>query len=240
MRGGRKFVAFIPARGGSKGIIGKNLFPLNGKPLIQYTIESAMASSRLDYIFLSSDDPNIIEFCKPFGIDCDYVRPSELADDTAPMIDAVEHGLAWLESVRRLAFENLVLLQPTCPLRTADEIDRALLQFESCNADSLTSVSRMFEHPYECISGGQKDWSFLAHSAREVTRRQDFKDQFYFMNGAIYVRKISSLLSSRRFVEEGRTKLFEISQWSGIDIDTPFDMVMAEAALTHRRSLSAG
>lgn len=222
-------LAFIPARGGSKGIPRKNLVLLNGKPLIQYTIEAALASHYVDAVLLSTDDQEIVEIAKRLGVDCGYRRPVELAADNTAMIDTVEHGLLWFEQTLSRMPDEVLLLQPTSPLRTVSDIDGAVEVFRSEGADSLVSVQPMAEHPCECVVGGQGGWNFLFPPPEGAVRRQDYKDNYYFINGAIYLARTTTLLKKRQFVDEGKSILYVMPRERGIDIDTPLDLTVAEA-----------
>jgi CMP-N,N'-diacetyllegionaminic acid synthase len=227
-------LAFIPARGGSKGIPRKNLVPLAGKPLIQWTIDAVRESRTVDDIFLSSDDNEIIAFCRSLGVDVPYVRPPELAQDDTSMIDTVRHALVWLAKRRPGGLpENLLLLQPTSPLRSAEDIDGAVRQFKETGAISLISVNEMCEHPYECLNQTQGGWSFLAKPVGKAQRRQDYSDRYYFINGAMYLANIRFILDEGVFLKEDETDIYIMPPERGLDIDQPWQLTLAEALLKH-------
>jgi N-acylneuraminate cytidylyltransferase/CMP-N,N'-diacetyllegionaminic acid synthase len=223
-----KVLAIIPARGGSKGIPRKNLVPLNGKPLIQYTLEAAQKSRYVTDILISSDDAEIIDFCKNCGIDVPYRRPAELAGDASTMMDAVLHALGWLEAKGSSLPEAILLLQPTSPLRTSRHIDEAIAKFSKGFSESLVSVHEMIEHPYECVRKETNAWSYLAKPEITATRRQDYKELFYYINGAIYLAKTEMLLREKTFLIEGETELYIMEPLYGIDIDEEYDLRRAE------------
>jgi CMP-N,N'-diacetyllegionaminic acid synthase len=227
------FLGFIPARGGSKGVPRKNLHPLNGKPLLQYTIEAALNSARLDHVFLSTENNEILSFGKTFaGLDCSYQRPDSLATDTATTLDALLDGIAWLEKERGLFFDHVVLLQPTSPLRLSEDIDAAIDQYANSRSESLIGVNKMIEHPSEClVEQSSSQWSYLIESPAHATRRQDYLDNFYFINGAIYIRKIDALRKERTLIVKGKSELFHMPTDRGIDIDHATDLAIAEAIL---------
>jgi len=226
-------LAFVPARGGSKGIPRKNLAPLAGKPLIQYTLEAALASRTIDDVFLSTDDEEIAAFCAPFGVDIRYRRPPELATDEAPLMAAIEHGLHWYASERGRMPDDVLVLQPTSPLRTAQDIDSAVLRFRSQGAKSLLGVHAMVEHPYECVIAEADRWNYLVQPPQGITRRQDYVGKYYFINGALYLARTSVLLERRSFVIPGTTLLHEMPREHGIDVDTAIDVACAEALLRY-------
>jgi CMP-N,N'-diacetyllegionaminic acid synthase len=208
-----KIMAFIPARGGSKGIPRKNLIPLAGKPLIQYTIEAARESRHQLDLFVSSDDIEIINFCRSLGVGVDYQRPPELAQDETPTVDAIVHALKWLREKKR-------------PWPQA--IDQAITLFLASGSDSLISVHRMAEHPYLCLEAEGEGWRFLARPFRRMSRRQEYEDKFYTINGAIYIVKTEFFMKERTLVKEGETLLYKMDPAHGVDIDTPQDLQRAE------------
>jgi CMP-N,N'-diacetyllegionaminic acid synthase len=223
-----KIMAFIPARGGSKGIPRKNLVPLAGKPLIQYTIEAARSSQRHPDLFISSDDLEIIRFCRSLGVVVEYQRPPELAGDEAVIADAVIHALEWLREKKQPWPQAILLLQPTSPLRSVRDIDQAIDLFNAASADSLISVHRMLEHPYKCLELEEDGWRLLARPARRMTRRQEYDDKYYVINGAIYLTRTEFLLKERTFVPEGKSLLYVMDPARGVDIDTFQDLQRAE------------
>ena len=233
-------LAFIPARGGSKGIPSKNLVLLNGKPLIQYTIEAALASQSVDAILLSTDDENIAETAQRLGVACAYRRPAELAADTTAMIDTVEHGLLWFERTMGVMPDQILLLQPTSPLRIASDINAAVKLFRSEGADTLVSVHRMVEHPCECVVTTQAGWEYLSPPSEGTVRRQDYKNNYFFINGAIYLARTATLLRDRKFVCEGKSVLYVMPRERGVDIDTRLDLTIAEALSQQSRQANSG
>jgi N-acylneuraminate cytidylyltransferase/CMP-N,N'-diacetyllegionaminic acid synthase len=221
-------MAFIPARGGSKGIPRKNLVPLAGKPLLQYTIEAAHKSKHITDIFLSSEDEEIIELARSLGLEVPYRRPAELATDESPLIDAILHACDWLRANRHPTPDALLLLQPTSPLRRADDIDKAIQLFQVTGATSLISVHKMIEHPYDCLVVKRKRWRYLARGNSAITRRQEYPENFYYLNGAMYMARTDFLVARRAFVIEGETILYPMNPALGVDVDTIFDLQRAE------------
>lgn len=222
-----RITALVPARGGSKGIPKKNLVRLNGKPLIQYTIEAARASMYVDDIFISSDDPEIIGFCESLGVQVPYRRPEALATDTTSMVEMVLHALDWMRNSGQGLPDCLLLLQPTSPLRTARHIDEAVELFRSAGKESLMSVHEMTEHPFECVRMKENGWEFLAGQGAH-TRRQDYMENFYFINGAIYLATPEFVERERAFFREGESALYFMEASAGVDIDDLSDLRLAE------------
>lgn len=224
-------MAFIPARGGSKGIPRKNLALLAGKPLIQYTVEAAQHSKYINEIFVSSDDDQIIDFCKSMGVDVPYKRPSNLASDEAPMINAIFDALEWKDRKKLTVPEHIILLQPTSPLRSTRHIDEAVQKYMKVHADSLISVHEMKEHPYECIRISGNDWALLSKSTKQVFRRQDYIDKFYYINGAIYIASTSFIKMNKSLFVENLSAIYAMEPACGIDIDEPEDLFLAECIM---------
>ncbi len=225
-------LGLIPARGGSKGIPGKNLYPVMGKPLLQYTLEAAKRSRRLTRLMLSSEDAAIRRFAAGHGVACDYRRPATLATDEATTLEVVLHALQWLEMRGRLP-DVLVLLQPTSPLRTADHIDAAIGQFLATPAESLVSVHPMREHPWKSLERTSGGWRFLAPPEGITGRRQDYPQRYYTINGALYITTPAFLRERKKFVTEGETELFVMEPAAGIDVDELPDIFFTEAHLKH-------
>jgi CMP-N,N'-diacetyllegionaminic acid synthase len=228
-----RILAFIPARGGSKGIPKKNLVPLDGKPLIYYTIEAAKASQYVTDIFISSDDPNVIRYSESLKIEVPYKRPVELAKDDTSTIDTVLHGLEWLKLNKPPLPEAVLLLQPTSPLRTSEDIDGAIKKFLSSKAKSLVSVHKPQEHPYRHLESKGEKWSYINRPVDKVMVRQDYPDNFYIINGAIYLVATEFIFSRKTFVIESETMLHCMPQTNGLDIDEPIDLKWAEFQLKH-------
>jgi CMP-N-acetylneuraminic acid synthetase len=228
-----EFLGIVAARGGSKGIIGKNLVDLGGKPLIGHTITAAKESSSIEEVFLSTDDDKILEYVKSLGIETDYRRPDQLATDEAGALGVVLDVLTYLKD-KGITPKNFVYLQPTSPLRNSSHIDEAITQFKSSGANTLVSVNEMSEHPYECVNGKEGQWSMLAKPQdQELARRQDYNDNFYFINGAIYIANTEYFLSQNKFFEEGKSELYVMKQIYSVDIDRPIDLVKAQAYLDY-------
>lgn len=182
-----KILAVIPARGGSKGIRRKNLVPVGGKPLIQWTIDTALECSYLDCVCVSSDDPEIISASRQAGADVPFTRPAVLATDTADTAGVVRHALDWYSSSRGTEYDYVALLQPTSPFRAVSDIAGTVLLALEQNADVAMSVTESHENPYlmrKMDSGGML-MPFMETDVKHP-RRQDLPSA-YFINGAVYV-----------------------------------------------------
>ena len=192
------FIGLITARGGSKSIPYKNILPVGGKPLIEWTIDAAMQSGCLERVILSTDDEEIARAAVEKGVEVPFLRPAELAQDDSPHIDAVLHALLWLAKAENFTPEFVVLLQPTSPLRSAEDISAAVKIALEQNADSVVSVSAVEKHPYLTFkisdTGALED--FLPRPEGYL-RRQSLPPA-YSLNGAIYVVRRSVLLSQSK------------------------------------------
>lgn len=227
----KRILGLIPARGGSKGIPKKNLFPIMAKPLVQYTFEAAKESGALSQIMISSEDEEILHFAQLHGIDTRYRRPQALGNDYAKTADVVVDVLNWLEKMGEYP-DVLVLLQPTSPLRSAEDINRAVKRFIELDMDSMVSVHKMAEHPYKSMHlNTAGEWSYLSKPAEKTHRRQDYDDNYFTINGAFYLVKPDWFKENKTFVVENETELFEMSPVAGIDVDELVDVFRVEAYL---------
>jgi CMP-N-acetylneuraminic acid synthetase len=223
-------LAIIPARGGSKGVKRKNLRRLGGKSLLEHTICAAMGSKLVSEIFLSSDDEEIINEARYLGLNVNYIRPYHLAGDEASMVDVINDALIWINKNQLKAFrENIVVLQPSSPLRSSNDIDSAISCLDAMkNINYVVGVNKMKEHPYECIFQDDSGWDFLAKPCTPAVRRQDYSEKYFFINGSIYVFNVDSFLKEKNFIKLGETKFYEMPIERSIDIDTEADLAIAK------------
>jgi CMP-N,N'-diacetyllegionaminic acid synthase len=224
-------LAIIPARGGSKGIPRKNLVLLGGKPLIQHTIEAAQQSQSVSRIVLTTDDAEIAALGASLGLDTRYQRPSELAQDDTPMAATLTHCLKWARQYYGDC-DEFMLLQPTSPLRTAMDIDAAVRLYRESNQQSLLSVNAMSEHPFECVELQSEGWNYLAKDASGASRRQDYRNAYYYINGAIYITRVESFQRSGKMIDEDSVCFYPMNRERSVDIDEPFDLMLAQALLS--------
>ena len=224
-------LAIIPARGGSKGIHKKNLVKLHGHTLLYYTIQEAKKSKYISDIILSTDDVDIAEEGSKCGLNVNYKRPFELAQDNTSMVDTLIHCLEWV-TLSGLPHKNFMLLQPTSPLRVFGDIDGAIEKYQSSGKVSLVSVSRMKEHPFECIKlSGKGEWSYLVPNSQAHSRRQDYENNFFFINGAIYISSIEHVLTQRTVINPKSLTFHQMPTERSIDVDTSFDLLVVSALI---------
>lgn len=218
----KKVLAIIPARGGSKGVPRKNIRLFAGKPLIAWTIEEAKKSQYIDRLILSSEDEEIIQVAKAWGCDVPFVRPKELAQDDTPGIEPVLHALNNLRN-----YDYVILLQPTSPLRTAEDIDRCLEKMIQFNAPACVSVTEPESSPYWMftLSNNERLKSFVSQDTL-ITRRQDLPT-VYSLNGAVYVADVNWLIKTKSFITD-ETVAYIMPRYRSHDIDTEEDFLWCE------------
>jgi N-acylneuraminate cytidylyltransferase/CMP-N,N'-diacetyllegionaminic acid synthase len=217
-------IAIITARGGSKGLPRKNVLPFCGKPLIAHTIEAAKNSSSIDRIIVSTDDDEIAAVSRAYGAEVPFMRPAILASDTATSRDVLLHALGVLET-QKCTVEDFCLLQPTSPLRTAEDIDHAVEIFAKRSADSVISITA-FDHPVQWALTLGQNGSLCSRENGTPVRRQDLM-AYYRPNGAIYVLRKSFFMSTSGYYGT-KSYGYVMPPERSVDIDTPLDFVIAE------------
>jgi CMP-N,N'-diacetyllegionaminic acid synthase len=223
---GRSVLGLVTARGGSRALAGKNLRHLGDKPLVVWVIEAALASVRIDRLILSSDDPNIISAAKDAGCEAPFVRPSNLATDQARSIDVAHHAISELAE----AYEFIALLQPTSPLVAPQDIDGCIDRCQSTGAPSCVTVSIVEKHPaWMYRLSPDMELVALSGSDSRPSQRQAM-EPVYALNGAVFVAQRDWLMESDDFIGPD-TVGYEMPKERSIDIDTPLDLVVAEAIL---------
>lgn len=226
--------AIIPARGGSVGLPRKNIAPVLGRPLLHYTCEAALASRTLTEVILSTDDEEIAAAGREAGVTVPFLRPESLARSDSSSFDVVLHALEWFRATRGHDPEAVVLLQPTSPLRTADDIDESVALFREHRPDTVLSVT---EIPHHCnpVSAWRMDDGalvpFMENEGARVLRSQD-KPPAYAPNGAIYITDTRYLLARRTLFGETIVPHLMPAERS-VDIEQAFDIILAEAALRY-------
>jgi CMP-N-acetylneuraminic acid synthetase len=229
--GSANVLGIIPARGGSKGIPRKNLAPLANRPLLYYTIRAAQLSQRLTRTIVSTDDTEIRAVALSFGADVPFIRPADLATDSAPSVAVVRHALEFIEATEDRVYDFACLLQPTCPLRAADDIDSAVKMIENSDADAVVSLARLEEpHPFKMMLVQDQLISPLFPDRwRETLRRQELPP-VYYLNGAIYCVRRAALLEQNSLW--GKNTLAHIMPADrSINIDSPLDIRLAECMI---------
>lgn len=221
-----KYIAVIPARGGSKGLSGKNTRPLLGKPMIAWTIEQALESKCFDCVHVSTDDSNIADIARSHGADVPYLRSIELAQDSTPTEPVIAYALDWYEKAGQ-TFDAVVLLQPTSPLRKPGTLTDAIAAFEENDVESLLGVCEnhhfFWRNPIK---------SEALYDYRNRPRRQDIRheDRWYRENGSIYITRIDSFKRHlNRLCEPIHMHLMREEE--GWEIDSLADFLVVEALM---------
>jgi CMP-N,N'-diacetyllegionaminic acid synthase len=221
-----RILALVPARGGSKRVPGKNIRLLGGKPLIVWTIDAAKDTGEICDILVSTDDPDIASICEAANAMVPWLRPTELATDTAGSVETVLHALDWYEA-QKGPVDGLLLLQPTSPFRTADSIKRAIAIFkEGLCQQPVVSVSPASCHPAWCFRLLKEGMSpFLGWE--EVNRRSQELEPAYMLNGAIYIISPMTLRKTRSLLTTESMPFVMGDPMEGVDIDTEMDWMIA-------------
>jgi len=226
-------IGLITARGGSKSIPQKNIKMLAGKPLIAWTIAAALQSKELSRVIVTTDDEKIAKVSREWGAEVPFIRPIELARDDSSSISAVLHAIQWMEENEGFCPDYIMLLQPTSPFRTAEDIHQSKELARKHCAVAVVSVCEAERHPYICkrILDNGTLADFMTPEMGYL-RRQDLPPA-YAVNGAIYLNRRSSLLLDRTFLPPG-TIAYVMPQARSIDVDTLWDWYMAELIMEEK------
>ena len=226
---GHGVLGVILARGGSKGVPRKNVRDLAGKPLVAWTIEAGRESKYLDRLILSSDDEEIMGVAEEYGCKVPFQRPSELAQDDSSSMEALLHALDQVPD-----YDYVVLLQPTSPLRVADDIDATIVR---CHEDDTPVAVTVAE------TGKPPEWMYtitsdnrlrpVLDSEENVARRQD-AEATYVLNGAVYVAESEWLKKEQTFLTT-ETAVHVMPEWRSVDVDKEFDLVLCETLVEERK-----
>ena len=224
-----KIIAVIPARGGSKGLPGKNIIPLGGKPLIAWSIEVAKKSKKIERVFVTTDDEKIAAVAREYGAEVPFIRPVELAQDDTPPDPVLRHALQFLEEKEGLKPEIIVWLEPPCPFRTPAEVDDAIeMLLNDSRADSLRSVIEPFQNPF-------KSWKLKNGYLKPLLEQKEaFFDgprqkmpKTYWQNGAIFLVRYNTIMGKGNFFGD-KILPFVMSSDRFVDIDKKEDLEYAE------------
>ncbi len=227
-----KTIAVIPARSGSKGLPGKNLKLLLGKPLICWTIEAALDSKMIDLVMVSTDSKEIANISKEYGADVPFLRPKHLATDSATSFSVVEHALNFYANDLNMKFDCVALLEPTSPIRKINDIDNMIEKLYSNikDSDAIVSLGEVSEHPahFKII---ESDGTVVPYNTGDTNnlRRQDQK-KVYFPFGVAYISKVEVLLNEKTFYPK-RTLGYIISRNQNYEVDDIYDFICIESLL---------
>jgi CMP-N,N'-diacetyllegionaminic acid synthase len=223
-----KNLAIIPARSGSKGLKDKNIKELSGKPLLAYSIEAARESGLFDEIMVSTDSPQYAEIARSFGAKVPFLRSKATSSDKASSWDAVIEVLSkYLEKGEK--FNSICLLQPTSPLRTAQDITEAYKLLESKQAEAITSVCEVDHSPLWTMTLPE-DLSLEEFKKHDSDTPRQLLKKYYRLNGAIYIRKIKYNNNKIQLLDTNEYA-FIMPREHSTDIDTELDFIIAEAII---------
>ena len=224
-------LGLIPARGGSKGIPHKNIVTLAGKPLLAYTCEAALGSQELDRVILNTDDKEIAEIGRDYGVEVPFYRPAELAEDDTPILPVIQHTLSWFQENEGEYFDIVVLLQPTSPLRKSIHIDAAVDLLLGSKANTVVSVQAV---PHNFIPSSlmhiDKDGYLKPFMEGELVLRRQEKPLVFARNGPAILAVQRRTIDSNRLYGDHVLPLTMTSTES-IDIDDEIDLLMVEALI---------
>lgn len=223
-----RHIAIIPARSGSKGVKNKNIKELNGKPLMAYTIEAALKSDIFDCVHVSTDSEQYAEVAKKYGAEEPFLRKKKLAGDASSTWDALRWTVEEYGK-RGIQFDTVTLLQPTSPMRNAENIKEAFDIFEQKSADAVISVCEL-EHSIQiCNKLGENDSMYRFIDSNKIGARQQL-ETYYRLNGAIYIQK-TELLMSRQNLYGEKSYAYVMDQMHSVDIDNELDFLFAETLM---------
>jgi len=231
-----KMLGLIPARGGSKGVPRKNIRLLEGRPLIEYTVCAAQKSKFIDRLICSTDDAEISEIVKGLGCEVPFMRPAELANDSAKAIDVIQHAILFMENMDHCVYDPIIYLEPPAPFRRTEDIDQCIELYLREKVDSAVAVyEASHAHPaYMKKIENNRLRPFCAEEPEGV-RRQDFDPKAYIRNGAVYVFQRKNILSGVLYGEQVAPYIMPLER--SLCIDNILDWYMAEAMLSHEKAI---
>ena len=230
----KTILAIIPARGGSKGLKDKNIKNLCGKPLIAWSIETAKKSKYLDEIMVNSDSKKILEIGKEFGAMTPFIRPDNLATDSATSVDMVLHTIEYYKEILKKEFDYFILLEPTSPLRENDDIDNMIKKLidDEINYDSLSSIGEINEHPSIVKKIINNNLVPFCKDLELTTRRQD-NQTAYFPYGVGYLVKTKTFKTEKVFYTK-RNLFYKIKRYQCYEIDDIYDFLAIENIIKYK------
>lgn len=222
-----QYLAIIPARGGSKGVPGKNIREISGKPLIAWSIEHARSVPSIRHVVVSTDDIEIAEVARHYGAEVPFMRPAHLAEDSTPTEPVLEHALDWYVSNGKSP-DAIILLQPTSPCRRPNALALAIEQFETDGADSLLSVCE--NHHFFWTNPSEPK---ALYDYQNRPRRQDIRseDRWYRESGSIYITDATTFRTTKNRLG-GKISLFEMSEEESWEIDSLTDFSIVSTFLS--------
>ncbi len=226
-----KFISVIPARKNSKGIKNKNIFKINNKPMIEYSFIQAKKSN-LKLNFVVTDSEKIKKLSKKYSINSEYVRPKKLSGSKVSLSDTLFDFYKWTLK-KKIAFEYLVVLQPTSPLRLKKDINSAIKIIKKEKSLSLFSISHSIEHPYETIKINKNKFKHVLEKSKKFFRRQDFDLISYFINGAIYIIH-KNLIKKKKIYDNKNHSLYLMPKTRSLEINDLHEAKIIESIIKNK------
>lgn len=232
----KKILGVIVARGGSKGIPRKNIKELNGKPLIVYTIAAAKASQYLTSVILSTNDEETAQVSRDAGMDVPFLRPEELAQDTSSALSVIQHAVQWMKDNRGEEYDYVMILQPTSPLRLPEDIDACIQKIVDTEADSVMSMVELVDFSVKKLKKIENDVIVpLLEEEGKSSAQRDTLEKLYKRNAAIYLTKTECIQNNDLFGKISRPYVMPAER--SVDINHPFDFLMAETILKKNKEI---
>lgn len=230
-------VAVVFARGGSKGVKGKNLRLLDGKPLLEYSIEAALGNRWIDRVFVSTDDERIAEVARAAGAEVPFMRPSALAQDDTPEWLAWQHAVQTLRAIGALSpAQAFISLPPTAPLRAAEDVDRCLVALAEKDTDIVVTVRPAERNPYfNMVTLDGSGYAHLVVQPREPVPRRQSAPIVYDLTTVAYAAWPEFVLRAQSMFD-GRVRVVVVPSERALDIDTELDLRIAEYLLVSGQS----
>ncbi|MBN1293328.1 MAG: acylneuraminate cytidylyltransferase family protein [Candidatus Latescibacteria bacterium] len=224
-------LGLVPARGGSKGVPGKNIRLVNGKPLIVHAIECGKSCPSINRIIISTDNEEFAAIAKKAGAEVPFMRPSHLALDTTPMLSVLEHALSTMEKICDCCVEAIVLLDPTAPLRKREDVEGAIALFKQGGADTIVSGNEAHRNPFFNMVSVDSDGfvHLVIDPGSPIGRRQD-APKVYDLNTVVWIFSRKSIMEEKARIAK-RTKIYIVPPERAIDLDTEMDFIFLETML---------
>ena len=235
MKKNKIILGVIPARGGSKGVPRKNIRYILGKPLIAHAIECGQKCRSIDHLIVSTDSEEIADVARKYGAEVPFIRPAELASDVAPMLPVLQHSITACEEFYRKTVELLVLLDPTGPLRTPDDVEHCVQLCRNSQCDAVISGHRAHRNPYFNMVTHDGDFVHLVCSSpQNIGRRQDAPPVFD-LNTVVWVYTRKALMEEEARIPK-KTRLYVVPHDRALDLDTELDFHILEFLLRRMAS----
>ena len=231
-----RIIAFIFARGGSKGLPDKNIKMLNGKPLIAWSIEHAKSVKRVDRVIVSTDSEKIARIAREYGAEVPFMRPADLATDNSPEWLSWQHGLKYLENTDGCLPDLMLSIPTTAPLRNVNDIDKVIDEYKKSDTDIVIVVTESHRNPFfNIVKEGVDGYINLLGSGDEVISRRQDCPKTYDITTIAYAAKPSFVLN-KKSIFEGRVRQVIVPKERSIDIDTLLDFEIAEYMIKKNES----